>query len=171
MTPAQIEEAITTLYKGGPDDRIRGFAGLMSSLMQPEQSDVRARSVRHRLKLQLRRLARRLAEMERCLRERDKRIKLLARRNQFMAGALGACDCFGQLPDCDRCSGTGAPGTYEPASAAFEVLVAPLLRVRPDFIQSHASSGTGSSGASSAIGGTENERDSIPTMDRRDSRS
>ncbi|GAA3938324.1 hypothetical protein [Actinoplanes auranticolor] len=54
--------------------------------------------------------------------------KDLAERNIVLASALGACDCWGERPDCDVCGGAGAAGWTSPDRAAFDLYVAPALR-------------------------------------------
>ena len=60
---------------------------------------------------------------------------LMARRNAFVAGALGACECWGADVSCPRCHGSGSPGTFEPVPTAFETLVVPLLRRRDGLLR------------------------------------
>lgn len=57
------------------------------------------------------------------------------KRNAFVAGALGACECWGADASCARCGGEGMPGWFEPVPRAFEALVVPLATRRPDVIQ------------------------------------
>ena len=54
--------------------------------------------------------------------------ELLA-RNTTLALALGACDCWGELEDCDVCRGAGAPGWTAPDQQLFSQLIQPVLRV------------------------------------------
>ncbi len=51
-----------------------------------------------------------------------------AARNNALASALGACDCWGELAACEICRGAGASGWRRPNQAAFDALVRPLLR-------------------------------------------
>jgi hypothetical protein len=49
-------------------------------------------------------------------------------RNSILARALGACDCWGELPSCESCHGRGTSGWRPPERASFDVLVRPVLR-------------------------------------------
>jgi hypothetical protein len=49
-------------------------------------------------------------------------------RNNAVARALGACDCWGDLAACEACRGRGVPGWRPPDRASFDVLVRPVLR-------------------------------------------
>ena len=57
-------------------------------------------------------------------------------RNRKLARALGACDCWGELPSCDLCGGRGTPGWRPPHLPSFNLLVRPLIhkmkQQRPD---------------------------------------
>jgi hypothetical protein len=48
--------------------------------------------------------------------------------NVMLAGALGACDCWGQDGDCPLCSGQGRAGWVEPNPALYDEYVAPAVR-------------------------------------------
>lgn len=54
--------------------------------------------------------------------------KALAERNMVLAAALGACDCWGELADCETCGGAGTTGWLSPDQAAFDLYIAPALR-------------------------------------------
>ena len=59
-------------------------------------------------------------------------------RNTALARALGACDCWGELPACQVCRGRGAPGWRTPEAASFGVFVRPVLRkLRSRRLQTH----------------------------------
>jgi hypothetical protein len=49
-------------------------------------------------------------------------------RNRRLAQALGACECWGELPACELCGGRGAPGGRPPQRAAFNAFVRPVIR-------------------------------------------
>lgn len=49
-------------------------------------------------------------------------------RNSAVARALGACDCWGELPTCEVCRGRGVPGWRPPERVSFDLLVRPVLR-------------------------------------------
>lgn len=52
----------------------------------------------------------------------------LAERDQVLAAALGACDCWGQNPRCRICQGEGGPGWLLPDRQLFTAYVYPALR-------------------------------------------
>ena len=49
----------------------------------------------------------------------------LADRNLLLAAALGACDCWGQDPDCPICSGEGSAGWTQPERRLYDQYVEP----------------------------------------------
>ena len=48
-------------------------------------------------------------------------------RNSAVAGALGACDCWGQHRDCPVCDGAGTPGWALPDERLFAAYVQPAV--------------------------------------------
>jgi hypothetical protein len=54
--------------------------------------------------------------------------QVLADQVVLLAGALGACDCFGQAPGCPVCSGAGRPGWVEPDADLYREYVEPAVR-------------------------------------------
>lgn len=52
----------------------------------------------------------------------------LLERNGTLALALGACDCWGELSDCNVCWGAGKPGWNLPDLHFFAQLVRPALK-------------------------------------------
>jgi hypothetical protein len=52
----------------------------------------------------------------------------LLERNAAMAGALGACDCWGEVGNCEVCLGAGKPGWVMPDRRLFSTLIGPALR-------------------------------------------
>jgi hypothetical protein len=52
----------------------------------------------------------------------------LLERNAAMASALGACDCWGDMEDCETCMGAGKPGWVIPDRRLFSTLIGPALR-------------------------------------------
>lgn len=62
--------------------------------------------------------------------------------NQRLAGALGACDCWGEDETCPVCHGAGGPGWCAPDRRLFEMYVSPALRAMR---RSHAHPPIGSS--------------------------
>jgi hypothetical protein len=63
--------------------------------------------------------------------------RVLARRNDRAARALGACRCWGLNFECPSCGGNGRPGTMEVDPAAFAHLVVPLLQAQPELFVRH----------------------------------
>lgn len=66
-------------------------------------------------------------------------VRLLTHRIDRLAGALGACRCWGRNPSCRWCAGRGRPGSLEIDPAAFEELVLPLFQARPELFFQHVS--------------------------------
>ncbi len=58
--------------------------------------------------------------------------RLLSRRNEFLASALGACRCWGRSADCPHCGGRGRPGSFNVDESAFNEVVLPLIRAQPE---------------------------------------
>ncbi len=56
------------------------------------------------------------------------RYEELIERNSALAAALGACDCWGQQPDCPFCDGAGAPGWVLPERQLFRSYVYPAVK-------------------------------------------
>lgn len=122
MDKAQLTSMIATMT-GRPDDpRVQGFAQLLASAIG-DDDEVETKAAR--------RARRRRAAMQRVA-QVQRMIESMTARNTFVAGALGACDCWGTDAGCERCGGRGAPGAYDPEPAAFELIVLPLLRERPE---------------------------------------
>lgn len=55
-------------------------------------------------------------------------LRILRRRNELLAAALGACElCWGDDPECEECGGHGRPGWEEPDRALYRELVSPVV--------------------------------------------
>jgi len=52
----------------------------------------------------------------------------LVDRNLLLAAALGACDCWGEVVGCPRCSGQGVAGWMPPDPELYGEYVAPAVR-------------------------------------------
>jgi hypothetical protein len=52
--------------------------------------------------------------------------------NLLLAGALGACECWGLRVDCDVCRGRGSAGWTEPVPELFYEFVGPAIARLPD---------------------------------------
>lgn len=52
----------------------------------------------------------------------------LDERNQVVAAALGACNCWGLEADCPHCQGQGIAGTQEVNTTYFQDLVLPFFQ-------------------------------------------
>jgi len=52
---------------------------------------------------------------------------MLVERNQLLAGALGACHCWGERTDCAACGGFGTPGWSHPNKQLFADYIYPAL--------------------------------------------
>ena len=121
MDKAQLTSMIATMT-GRPDDpRVQGFVQLLASALGDDDAESKA----------ARRARRRRAAMQRIA-QVQRMIESMTARNTFVAGALGACECWGTDAGCERCGGRGTPGAYDPEPAAFELIVLPLLRERAE---------------------------------------
>lgn len=69
----------------------------------------------------------------------ERSCRMLSRRLDRLAGALGACRCWGRNPACRWCAGQGRPGALEIDAEAFQDLVLPLFRARPELFLRHVS--------------------------------
>jgi hypothetical protein len=52
----------------------------------------------------------------------------LLERNATLALALGACDCWGEVEDCDVCMGMGTPGWMTPNKQLFSKFIRPAFQ-------------------------------------------
>lgn len=55
----------------------------------------------------------------------------LVARNSDLAGALGACDCWGEDPACPVCQGAGQAGWAQPDPQLYETYVRPAAKIVP----------------------------------------
>lgn len=70
-----------------------------------------------------------LVQTRRRLKRLQREIEVLRRRNDRLAGALGACYlCWGSDLMCPECNGNGKPGSLPLDKALFEVYIQPVLR-------------------------------------------
>lgn len=112
-----------TVGQGNP--MVKGVADLlMSALGEDDEAEVKEKD----------RQQRRL-RAQRRLRRIQRTIQTHGRRNAFLAGALGACVCWGENPACQDCGGEGKAGLFEPDPAAFEAIVAPLFDSRRELVE------------------------------------
>lgn len=47
--------------------------------------------------------------------------------NSVFAGAVGACECWGEDPECEKCQGRGEPGFFPVDQEAFDYYIKPCL--------------------------------------------
>ena len=52
--------------------------------------------------------------------------------NTVFSSAVGACECWGEDPNCRTCQGKGSPGFFEVNDQAFEQYVLPCMTVHRD---------------------------------------
>lgn len=121
VDPARLGELLRHLSEGSSDPTVPQVVQLLLQFLTDDEED----RPDHRLDM-----ARVRRENRRLLRH----VHLLERRNQLVAGAMGACSCWGADPDCEECAGEGAPGYRHPAPTAFEALVVPLVRAQRDAV-------------------------------------
>jgi hypothetical protein len=122
MDTAQLTTMIATMT-GRPDDpTVQGFAQLLASALGDDdvvEQRAMQRARRRRAAMQ------QVAHIQRLMQH-------MGDRNRFIAGALGACECWGADGRCSRCAGRGGPGTFDPDASAFALLVLPLARAHPE---------------------------------------
>ena len=129
MDPAVLGAMMENMSGGGDKAAVlRSFAQLCTQLMtdDDDDDDRRAKDMERRRRRAWKRLSRLHNAMER-----------LSQRNAFVAGALGACECWGMNISCEKCEGRGSPGAFEPVPEAFKTLVVPLLRSRAALLREH----------------------------------
>ncbi|MCG8322632.1 MAG: hypothetical protein MI921_24240 [Cytophagales bacterium] len=51
--------------------------------------------------------------------------------NAAFSGAVGACECWGGDPDCEKCNGKGEPGYFELDQEQFDYYIKPSLKKHP----------------------------------------
>ena len=111
-------------YMGQNDPEAMRRAQLFATLMNQQQA---AASEEAAAKEALR-LRREVAR--RKIRRLQREHAILARRNETLAAALGACPfCWGEDDGCRTCRGLGSPGSDAPDEAIFMELVAPVLKL------------------------------------------
>ncbi len=48
--------------------------------------------------------------------------------NSLFSSSVGACECWGDDHECERCSGKGVPGTFEINNEAFSKYILPAIQ-------------------------------------------
>jgi hypothetical protein len=122
LDTAQLTNMLATITGRPEDPTVKGFAQLLVSALRDDDDDVEDHAAR--------RARKRRAAMQRVARF-QRMFQYMSDRNVFVAGALGACECWGADAACQRCGGRGVSGYHEPDPAAFDLLVLPLVRRRP----------------------------------------
>ena len=113
LDPTALGSLMESVGQGNP--MVKGVTELLvSALGEDDEAEEKAREARRQ------RARQRLRRIQRA-------IQAHARRNAFLAGALGACECWGEDASCPDCDGRGRAGFFEPDPAAFHAIVAPLL--------------------------------------------
>lgn len=93
-----------------------------------------------------------IIDIKRCLDKikslKDELLQMHTQINELLsfqkklAGALGACYCFGENPFCDNCFGKGTPGSLEVNPEAFQKYVYPLIhKLTTNFENNYQSEG------------------------------
>lgn len=134
MDPAVLGAMMENMAGGGDKAALlRTVAQLCTQLMSDDDDDEdrRTQEMAKRRRRAWKRLSRLHNAMER-----------LSQRNAFVAGALGACECWGMNLSCERCEGRGSAGAFEPVPEAFHTLVVPLLRSRAALLREHLEDNT-----------------------------
>ena len=133
MDPAILAALAQSLTGGAAPGASEG-AGLaplveaIGKLMTEDDDDEDERAKEADLTLRRQRAWKKLSRIHRTM-------SLMSKRNAFVAGALGACECWGADVSCPRCRGSGSPGAFEPVPSAFETLIVPLLRRRGSMLR------------------------------------
>ena len=119
---------------GTPDRAaaLQAVAQLLGKLVSDDDDDDARERRRQARQLAL---ARRREEAARRVALVRRTVAQLSRRNAFVAGALGACECWGMDVGCAKCGGSGEPGAFEPVGDAFDALVLPLLERRSAMVR------------------------------------
>ena len=110
---------------GGDETMANGLAELLGSVLGGDRSQEEEQEAKRR-----RRALRRLRRLQQAMHR-------LAERDALATEALGACACWATDPGCPDCQGRGRPGHFPPDPSAFAALVAPLLRSRPELVQTY----------------------------------
>ena len=55
--------------------------------------------------------------------------------NAAFSSAVGACECWGGDPDCEKCGGKGVPGYFELDQEQFDYYVRPSFKKHPSLYQ------------------------------------
>lgn len=121
LDPAQLGELLSHMSESSNDPTVTQFVQLLLQFLADDEEEApEQRLEKARLRKENRRLLR--------------HVSLLERRNSLVAGAMGACPCWGSDPWCDDCGGDGTPGSRSPAPTAFEALVVPLLHAEREIV-------------------------------------
>lgn len=131
LDPAALGALVDSV--GGGNPMVKGVTDLLMSALADDEDDTEQREKE--------RLRRRQRAQQR-LRRIHQAMQAHARRNAFLAAALGACECWGEDAECRQCGGQGRAGFYEPDPAAFEAIVAPLFEDRRELMEQYLGSRT-----------------------------
>jgi hypothetical protein len=129
LDPAAVGALMETVGHGNP--MVKGVTDLLISALG---DDVEQAGEQEKAR-QLRRL-----RAQDKLRRIQRVIQAHVRRNAFLAGALGACVCWGENARCRACGGEGRAGFFEPDPAAFAAIVAPLFEDRRELVEEYLES-------------------------------
>lgn len=127
MDATKLAAVLQSLQPNTPAPVVEGLAELFAKIIEPAGDDDDARK---RAEQRARKPALALRQAKRAKRL----LELMERRNALIAAALGACTCWGADPSC-TCGGRGGPGYVDPDTAAFEALIVPWIRSRPDLFR------------------------------------
>jgi hypothetical protein len=135
LDPAAVGALMETVGHGNP--MVKGVTELLMSALgdddDAEEKEMERQQRRQRAQQRLRRIQR--------------VVQAHGRRNAFLAGALGACTCWGENRGCRTCRGEGRAGFFEPDPAAFEAIVAPLFEDRRELVEEYLGSRNDTAGA------------------------
>jgi hypothetical protein len=130
LDPAAVGALMETVGKGNP--MVKGVTDLLISALNEDDDGAEEQEKERQ---------RRRQRAQQRLRRIQQAMQAHGRRNAFLAGALGACECWGEDRACPDCRGQGRAGFFEPDPAAFEAIVAPLFEDRRELVEEYLESG------------------------------
>jgi hypothetical protein len=130
-TNPELHSLIDQLGRG-PDSPLANAIKALTMAFADNSSDDDAR---------VRKLAKTLLRMRRQLGALQRAVYAFEQAHELFVRAVGACTCWGELPDCTRCGGWGRAGWLEPEPAAFRDVLLPLVQRRGSWLEPFLSAG------------------------------
>ena len=107
------------------DPKMQMLAQLMANSQKPD--DTAKSNKIAKLKNKVRILFNRVKKLEHQKNHLLKYIDFFLDVNASFSSAVGACECWGEDPECEKCSGEGVPGHFEVNQEAFNTYIKPSL--------------------------------------------